>query len=184
MKNSIKQYQIKLIESITNLETNNLKKIALALLEARDNGKTIYTIGNGGSGSTASHMVCDITKGCSFKKNKRFKMFCLNDNIPTVLAYSNDVSYDVIFEEQLKNVLEEGDIVLGISGSGNSKNIINAVKYAKSINAKVIGFTGYNGGELKEISDISLNANINDMQISEDIHVIAMHMLYKLLENE
>lgn len=183
MKNNIKQYQIKLIESIKNIEIDNIEKIALALIEARDNGKTIYTIGNGGSGSTASHMVCDITKGCSFKKPKRFKMFCLNDNIPTVLAYSNDVSYDVIFEEQLKNVLVEGDVVLGISGSGNSKNIINAVKYAKSINAKIIGFTGYNGGKLKELSDISLNANIDDMQISEDIHVIVMHMLYKLLEN-
>ena len=111
-------------------------------------------------------------------------MFCLNDNIPTILAYSNDVSYDVVFEEQLKNVLQEGDIVLAISGSGNSKNIIRAVNYAKSVNAKIIGMTGYNGGLLKKLSDISLNANIDDMQISEDIHVIVMHMLYKLLENE
>ena len=111
-------------------------------------------------------------------------MFCLNDNIPTILAYSNDVSYDVVFEEQLKNVLQEGDVVLAISGSGNSKNIIRAVNYAKSVNAKIIGMTGYNGGLLKKFSDIRLNANIDDMQISEDIHVIVMHMLYKLLENE
>jgi D-sedoheptulose 7-phosphate isomerase len=184
MKNSIKEYQKSLINTIENIEIESIQQIALAFIEARDKGKTIYTIGNGGSGSTASHMVCDITKGCSYKKKKRFKMFCLNDNIPTILAYSNDVSYDVVFEEQLNNVLNEGDVVLAISGSGNSKNIIRAVKYAKLVNAKTIGMTGYDGGELKRITDISLNANINDMQISEDVHVIVMHMLYKLLENE
>jgi len=184
MKDNIKQYQSNLIKTIKNIKIEDIEKIATAFIEARDNGKTIYTIGNGGSGSTASHMVCDITKGCSFNKKKRYKMFCLNDNIPTILAYSNDVSYDVVFEEQLKNVLQEGDIVLAISGSGNSKNVIRAVNYAKSVNAKIIGMTGYNGGLLKKLSDISLNANIDDMQISEDIHVIVMHMLYKLLENE
>lgn len=183
MRNSIKEYQKSLIDTIENIEIESIQKIALAFIEARDKGNTIYTIGNGGSGSTASHMVCDITKGCSFNKKKRFKMFCLNDNIPTILAYSNDVSYDVVFEEQLNNVLNEGDVVLAISGSGNSKNIIRAVKYAKSVNAKTIGMTGYDGGELKRITDISLNANINDMQISEDVHVIVMHMLYKLLQN-
>jgi D-sedoheptulose 7-phosphate isomerase len=129
-------------------------------------------------------MVCDILKGCSFKKIKKFKIFCLNDNIPTILAYSNDVSYDVVFEEQLKNYLETGDVLIAISGSGNSKNIINAVNYAKSINSKIIGFTGFDGGKLKQLSNVSINANINDMQISEDIHVICMHILYKLLENE
>ncbi len=184
MKDNIKRYQSNLIKTIKNIKIEDIEKIARAFIEARDNGKTIYTIGNGGSGSTASHMVCDITKGCSFNKNKRYKMFCLNDNIPTILAYSNDVSYDVVFEEQLKNVLQKGDVVLAISGSGNSKNIIRAVNYAKSIDAKIIGMTGYNGGLLKKLSDISLNANIDDMQISEDIHVIVMHMLYKLLENE
>jgi D-sedoheptulose 7-phosphate isomerase len=184
MKNSIKEYQKNLINTIENIEIESIQQIALTFIEARDKGKTIYTIGNGGSGSTASHMVCDITKGCSFNKKKRFKMFCLNDNIPTILAYSNDVSYDVVFEEQLKNVINQDDVVLAISGSGNSKNIIRAVKYAKSVNAKTIGMTGYDGGQLKRISDISLNANINDMQISEDVHVIVMHMLYKLLENE
>ena len=141
-------------------------------------------MGNGGSGSTASHMVCDILKGCSFKKEKRFKIMCLNDNIPTILAYSNDVSYEKIFEEQLKNYLNDGDILLAISGSGNSKNIINAVNYAKKNNFYVVGFTGYDGGMLKKLSDLSIDTNINDMQISEDIHVIVMHILYHLLENE
>tara|TARA_B100000768_G_C11270395_1_gene373138 strand:+ start:1530 stop:2084 length:555 start_codon:yes stop_codon:yes gene_type:complete len=184
MKDSIKEYRKRLINTLENIEIESIQDVALVFIEARDKGKTIYTIGNGGSGSTASHMVCDITKGCSYEKKKRFKMFCLNDNIPTILAYSNDVSYDVVFEEQLKNVLNEGDVVLAISGSGNSKNIIRAVNYARSVKAKTIGMTGYDGGELKRITDISINANINDMQISEDVHVIVMHMLYKLLESE
>ena len=184
MKNNILEYQKKLISTIETLDVDSVVKIAKVLINARNNNKTIYTIGNGGSGSTASHMVCDILKGCSFKKTKKFKIFCLNDNIPTILAYSNDVSYDVVFEEQLKNYLEPGDVLIAISGSGNSKNIINAVNYAKSINSKIIGFTGFDGGKLKQLSNVSINANINDMQISEDIHVICMHILYKLLENE
>tara|TARA_X000000950_G_scaffold14462_1_gene15635 strand:- start:10793 stop:11347 length:555 start_codon:yes stop_codon:yes gene_type:complete len=184
MRNNIKKYLKKLTQSIENLKIEEIEKVANIFLETRDRGNTIYTMGNGGSGSTASHMVCDITKGCSYNKEKKFKMFCLNDNIPTLLAYSNDVSYDVVFEEQLKNILKPNDVVLAISGSGNSKNIIRAVKYAKSINSTVIGLTGYSGGLLKEISDVSIDANIDDMQISEDIHVIVMHILYKLLENE
>lgn len=184
MRNNIKQYQKKLLQSIENLEIDSIEQIANIFLKARKEGKVIYTMGNGGSGSTASHMVCDIIKGCSYNRKEKFKIFCLNDNISTILAYSNDVSYDVIFEEQLKNILNDGDIVLAISGSGNSKNIINAVKYAKAKNAFVVGFTGYDGGMLKKLSDISLNANINDMQISEDIHVIVMHILYTLLNDE
>lgn len=183
MKKEIKNYFENLKETIDNLSISDIESVANILIEARDNGKTIYTMGNGGSGSTASHMVCDIVKGCSFNKDKKFKIFCLNDNIPTILAYSNDVSYDVIFEEQLKNILNSNDVILAISGSGNSKNIIRAIEFGKSKNAKIIGFTGYSGGKLKELSDVSVNANINDMQISEDIHVIIMHILYKLLEN-
>ncbi|MFZ6024752.1 MAG: SIS domain-containing protein [Bacteroidota bacterium] len=138
--------------------------------------------GNGGNGSTASHFVFDLAKGCSYKKEKRIKAICIYDNTPTLLAYSNDVGYDIVFLEQLKNLLEPGDVVIGISGSGNSKNIINAIEYANENGAITIGLTGFDGGKLKAISTISVNANINDMQISEDIHVITMHILYKLLE--
>ena len=106
MRNKIIDYKQRLIKTINDLSIAEVEKLANAFLKTRDNNKTIYVFGNGGSGSTASHMVCDIIKGCSYKKDKKFKIFCLNDNIPTVLAYSNDVSYDCIFEEQLKNLLE------------------------------------------------------------------------------
>jgi D-sedoheptulose 7-phosphate isomerase len=183
MRNEVIDYLASLTNSLNNIEVNEIVRVAEIFLEARDKGKTIYTMGNGGSGSTASHMVCDIIKGCSFGKERKFKIICLNDNIPTILAYANDVSYDIIFEEQLKNLLNEGDVVLGISGSGNSKNIINAINYANSKRAITIGFTGYDGGILKKISNMSVNAMINDMQISEDIHIVTLHILYKLLEN-
>lgn len=183
MKNKVIDYLNSLTNSLNTIEVNEIVRVAETFLEARDKEKTIYTMGNGGSGSTASHMVCDIIKGCSFGKEKKFKIICLNDNIPTILAYSNDVSYDIIFEEQLKNLLNEGDVVLGISGSGNSKNIINAINYANSKRAITIGFTGYDGGVLKKISNMSVNAMTNDMQISEDIHIVTLHILYKLLEN-
>lgn len=183
MKNQIKEYLKKLNSTIEMLDVNIIEQIAEEFLNARDNGKHIYVFGNGGSGSTASHMVCDIAKGCSYKKNKRFKVTCLNDNIPIVLAYSNDVGYDVIFEEQLKNYLNEDDVVLGISGSGNSKNVINAIEYANSRNAKTIGFTGFNGGKLHEIVNIGLHVPVNDMQITEDIHLIINHIFYQIFDS-
>ena len=184
MRNKIINYKNNLINVVEKLDVSKIEKLAKVFLDARENGNFIYTIGNGGSGSTASHMVCDILKGCSYNKEKKFKIMCLNDNIPTVLAYSNDVSYESVFEEQLKNFLNDGDILLAISGSGNSKNIIKAVNYAKENNAFVVGLTGYDGGLLKQLSDLSIDANINDMQISEDIHIIVMHILYHILENE
>jgi D-sedoheptulose 7-phosphate isomerase len=126
-------------------------------------------------------MVCDILKGCSYGKADKFKISCLNDNIPALLAYSNDVSYDEVFLEQLKNYLEPGDLVLGISGSGNSSNIIKAIEYAKLRGNTTIGFTGFDGGKLKKIADYSVNSRIDDMQISEDIHLIVLHIMYKIL---
>lgn len=179
----IKSYIKTLKDTLDRINVSEVENIVEAFISARDNNKQILVFGNGGSGSTASHMVCDILKGCSYGKEKRFRILSLNDNIPTILAYGNDVSYDIIFLEQLKNYLQEGDLVIAISGSGNSKNIINAIQYANEMGATTIGLTGFNGGKLKEISTISFNANINDMQISEDLHVILMHILYKVLNN-
>jgi D-sedoheptulose 7-phosphate isomerase len=179
----INNYIKNLTETLNKLNIKDIESVRDLFMEAKANGKQIFVFGNGGSGSTASHMVCDILKGCSYGKEKRFKIICLNDNIPTILAYANDVSYDEVFLEQLKNYLNEGDVVLGISGSGNSINVLKAIEYANKNNAKTIGFTGFTGGKLKEISHVSVNANINDMQISEDIHFIIMHILYKLFNS-
>ena len=183
MKKQIKNYIDKLSKTLADIDIECIEKIANEFLKARGNDKFIYVFGNGGSGSTASHMVCDIVKGCSYEEEKKFKVICLNDNIPTILAYSNDVDYEVIFEEQLKNFVSEGDVVLGISGSGNSQNVINAINFAKSKKAVTIGFTGFNGGRVNEIVDIGLNVPINDMQITEDIHLIINHIFYQIFDS-
>ncbi len=179
----IKTYIDDLKKTLDSLNIVDIQRVADTFLKARDNNKKIIFFGNGGSGSTASHFVCDLNKGCSFEKKKKFRAICLNDNIATILAYGNDVSYDVIFVEQLKNFMDPGDVVVGISGSGNSKNIIEAITYANNTGGITVGLTGFNGGKLKEIAELSVNEHINDMQISEDIHVIIMHILYKLLSD-
>ncbi len=184
MLNAMENYFSELKSVIDNLDRNEIETFINVMLNARNNGKNIYIMGNGGSGATASHFCCDFNKGMSYTKDKKFKMICLNDNVSTMLAYSNDVGYDFVFVEQLKNFVKEGDIVIGISGSGNSKNVLNAIDYANKKGAITIGLTGYNGGVLKQITKYSVNANVNNMQITEDIHMMLCHMIYDILINQ
>jgi D-sedoheptulose 7-phosphate isomerase len=156
-------------------------EVGETIIEAYNNQKQIFVMGNGGSGTTASHFVCDINKGSCMGLEKKFKVICLNDNVPTILAYANDLSYDKIFVEQLKNFLNKGDVVIGISGSGNSENVLQAVSYGKDRGARTIGLTGFDGGKLANIVDISFVATINDMQKVEDVHMIVVHMLMQYL---
>ena len=125
-------------------------------------------------------MVCDFGKGTCYDLDKKFHFICLNDNIPTIMAIANDDSYENIFAYQLKDRLTSNDILLAISGSGNSHNIIKAVDYAKQVGAKVIGMTGYNGGKLIKLADYRLHCPIDDMQITEDVHLIFNHMMMKI----
>ena len=129
---------------------DTIDEIIDILKKAQTNGNTIFTIGNGGSGSTASHFVSDLLKTAITKNEKRFAAISLVDNISVNLAWSNDQSFESIFVEQLKNFLKPNDIIFVFSGSGNSKNVINAIEYAKQNNAISIGFTGMNGGKLKK----------------------------------
>lgn len=179
----IDSYFEKLKRTIDNVDRNEINTFINLLLKARDEGRHIFIMGNGGSAATASHSVCDFNKGVSYGKDRRFKFLCLNDSMATVSAYSNDVAYEVAFLEQLKNFVEPGDLVIGISGSGNSKNILLAIEYANSIGAETIGITGYDGGKLKFMAKNSVNANIHDMQISEDIHMILNHLCMKIISD-
>lgn len=179
MKEIIINYIENLKATLDNLHVEEFEKVADILKKARSQKKKIFIFGNGGSGSTATHFACDINKGVSYGKEERFRVICLNDNIPTLLAYSNDIGYEVVFKEQLENFVEDGDVVIGISGSGNSKNILYAMEHAKIKKAVTIGITGFGGGKLKEICDYSVNARFNDMQISEDIHMIWVHIMMK-----
>lgn len=178
----INDYLNRLTNTINKLNIDEISNMANVMLEAYKKDANIFIFGNGGSALTASHLACDLNKGVSYGLEKRFKVIPLTDNIGTIMAYSNDVDYDCIFIEQLKNFLKDGDVVIGISGSGNSKNVLKAIEYANSLGNITVGVTGYNGGALKKISKYSVNANIDDMQISEDIHMIVCHLLMKLMK--
>lgn len=147
------------------------------ILDAYRRRANIFVMGNGGSGSTASHMACDINKGCCLDLDNKFKMICLNDNMPTMLALANDLSYEAVFEEQLKNFFTPGDLVMGISGSGNSENVLRAVRYAADGKGLTIGWSGFGGGQLAELVDLPLVVASHDMQQVEDAHMIFAHML-------
>ena len=170
---------------IKTLRALNLDEINLsinALMDARARDAVIYTMGNGGSAATASHMVCDFAKGTSEALGgKRFHMVCLSDNTPIVMAIANDFCYEDVFAYQLRGQLRPEDLVIAISGSGNSENVVRAVRYAKEIGSPVIGVTGYNGGKVKELADYFMHVNIDDMQISEDIHMVFDHMLMRVI---
>lgn len=171
--------ELKKVTEIIPLD--KFEEIVNIILDAYEKKRSIFIMGNGGSGSTASHFACDINKGVSYGLKKRSKVICLNDNMPIMLAYANDSSYEDIFVEQLKNFLESGDVVIGISGRGNSNNVLKAIEYANEKGAKTIGLTGFGGGELAKLSQISLIVPANDIQKVEDIHLVIIHMIMQIL---
>jgi len=152
------------------------EKLIEVLLESYEKGRQIFVMGNGGSASTASHLACDINKGCCLDRDKKFKMICLNDSIPTMLAYGNDLSYKDIFVEQLKNFFNPADVVIGISGSGNSANVLQAIEYANKNDGITVGLCGFSGGSLYRVAQIPLLVRVDDMQKVEDIHLVIVHM--------
>lgn len=165
------------IDTLNKLDMDAINDALNLLIETAKNHKRIYIFGNGGSSATASHYANDFGKGISEYVDDKFRFQCLNDNVPTVMAIANDIGFEEVFRFQLRGVLDQGDVIIAISGSGNSKNIINAVEYAKEQGNKIIGLTGFDGGKLKELSDISLHAPINSMQVTEDIHMIYDHLM-------
>lgn len=155
---------------------DKFEEMVQALLAAYNDERRIFVMGNGGSAASASHWASDLNKGCCLHLEKKFKMLCLNDNIATMLAYANDLSYEDVFVEQLKNFYVPGDVIIGISGSGNSKNVLKAIEYGIEKQGTTVGLCGYDGGQLCSMVDIPLLAKINDMQKVEDIHMIIVHM--------
>jgi D-sedoheptulose 7-phosphate isomerase len=170
-------YVDKLVGTLRGLDLSKIDQAIAWLREARDNGNTVFTCGNGGSASTASHFVCDIVKGASFQREKRFRIMALTDNLAAITAYSNDVSYECVFVEQLKNFAKPGDVVLAISGSGNSPNVLRAIEYANEAGCKTIGMTGRDGGKLGGLVQLNILAADPHMGRIEDAHLISCHML-------
>jgi D-sedoheptulose 7-phosphate isomerase len=179
-RDAIKAYIRLECDVLSRLDVDSINEAMNLLEDAFEKEKPIYIFGNGGSAATASHFQNDFNKGISEHTSKKFRFQCLNDNVATILAIANDIAFEEIFRFQLVGRLRQDDIVIAISGSGNSKNVLNAAEYAKETKAKVIGITGYGGGRLKGLSDVWLNAPINSMQVTEDVHMILDHLMMSI----
>src|ERR1035438_4683434 len=165
---------------VNAIETIDLEKVGQAIdifSRAREEGRRIFVCGNGGSASTASHFACDMVKGASFNRPARFRIMALTDSLPTLTAYSNDVHYECVFVEQLKNFAEPGDVVMAISGSGNSPNVLRAVEYGTSIGCHTIALTGRDGGKLGPLAELNIQVSHPHMGRIEDGHMVVTHMI-------
>ncbi len=179
-----RDYKAKLFSALDTVDLESVARAAEMLREARDNSRHIFVCGNGGSASTASHFVTDMVKGASYNRDSRFRIMALTDSLPTITAYSNDVGYGCIFAEQLKNFAERGDVLIAISGSGNSPNLICAMEYANSIGCQTIAMTGRDGGKLAALAKLQIHVAEPHMGRIEDGHLIVCHMLcYYFMEN-
>ena len=173
------------IESLQKLKKlgPQLRKVADIIRTARDEGNTVFTFGNGGSGSTAVHFASDLMKTATRPDLKRIRAISLNDNMPLTTAWANDSSYEHVFKEQLENLMKPGDVVIAISGSGNSKNVLLATEYARSNGGITIGLTGFDGGSLKSLASVLVVVPSNDMLRIEDTHLAICHLLVRLLRD-
>jgi D-sedoheptulose 7-phosphate isomerase len=170
-------YLTGLRKTIDTIDLNKVEQAIDWLREVRDEGRQIFVCGNGGSAATASHFVTDMLKGASFGREKRFRILALTDSLPTISAYANDVCYDCVFVEQLKNFAHAGDVVMGISGSGNSMNVVSAIEYANSIGCRTVALTGRDGGKLGPLAQLDIHVPEPHMGRIEDAHMIVCHMI-------
>lgn len=168
-------------QTIDNLNIDEISAGINEIVAAYEREGTIYIFGNGGSAATASHYANDFNKGISEYTEKKFRFICLNDNVPTVMAVANDIGYEEIFRFQLRGKLQPDDLVIGISGSGNSMNVVNALTYARECGVRTLGITGYDGGKVRQMVDVSMHVPIKNMQITEDIHMMFDHLMMTVL---
>lgn len=179
-----RNYLDDLLKVIGQLDAAAVDRAVLRLRQARDQEQTIYACGNGGSASIASQMVVDLVKGGSFRKPRRFRMLGLTDSIATITAYGNDEGYEQVFVEQLKNWARPGDVLIAISGSGDSPNVLRAVEYANQVGCATIGLTTAQGGRLKELATLPLLVPSRHMGRLEDCFFIMTHILcYAFIED-
>ncbi|HSG43887.1 MAG TPA: SIS domain-containing protein, partial [Anaerolineales bacterium] len=153
------------------------------LQRARMQGNQVFIMGNGGSASTASHFVCDLAKNTRYDGLPHFRAIGLADNMEIFSAYANDEGYENVFSQQLINLVKPDDVVIGISTSGNSMNVFNAIEEARKHNAATIGFTGFDGGRLGQLLDIHIHVDSKIIEHVEDIHLILEHMIVRTIKD-
>ena len=171
------EYQKSTLAAVESIDLEKVNRAIEWFREARDSGRRIFVCGNGGSASTASHFACDMVKGASYERPKRFRMLALTDSLPTLTAYANDVGYDVVFAEQLRNFAEPGDLFMAISGSGNSPNVVRAMEYANSAGCRTVALTGRDGGKLGPLAELNIQVSVPHMGRIEEAHMVVCHMI-------
>jgi D-sedoheptulose 7-phosphate isomerase len=179
------RYQEGLLDAIRSIDLEKVGQAIEILALVRAEGRRIFVFGNGGSASTASHFATDLVKGASYGRTARFRILALTDSLPTITAYSNDVGYECVFVEQLKNFAEPGDVVIAISSSGNSPNVLRAVEYGNSLGCRTIALTGREGGRLGPLAQLEIQIAHRHTGRIEDLHMVVLHMIsYYFMEEE
>lgn len=180
----IQDYLSLLQQTIDKLPKQLIADVIAVLQQARIQDNQVFIMGNGGSASTASHFVCDLAKNTRRKGLPHFRVIGLTDNMASFSAYANDEGYENVFSQQLTNLIKPGDVVIGISTSGNSKNVINAIVEAQRHNTTTIGFTGFDGGQLAQLVNINIHVQSNIIEHVEDIHLIMEHIIVKMIKEQ
>lgn len=181
MEERLRAYLSGVYEALQGLDLLAVERMVEVLHQARLLGATVFILGNGGSAATASHFACDLSKGTLVQGGPRFRALALTDNLPLITAWSNDVDYADVFVEQLKSLLRPGDVVIGISGSGNSENVVRALRWAKERMARTIAMVGFDGGRLRSVADLVVWVPCSVMEQVEDVHLILEHMITVML---
>lgn len=181
MRHPVDEYLLQQLQTIAKTPRDKIPEILAILERVRGERRHVFLFGNGGSGSTASHMACDLAKSTIRSDKPRFKVTALSDNMPTFSAYANDHGFDRVFAEPLISLAEPGDVAIAFSGSGNSPNVLRALEVANGRGLTTIGFSGFNGGALKDLSQVSLVVPSDIMGQIEDIHLMLAHALCNAL---
>lgn len=179
----LSDYIAVLQKTMDRLPRDLIAEVIGVLHDARMTGRQVFIMGNGGSASTATHFVCDLAKNTRREGLPHFRVIGLTDNMAIFSAYANDEGYDRVFSQQLANLIRPNDIVIGISASGNSANVLNGIDEAKKNQAKTIAFTGFDGGRLRPMVDIDIHVDSNIIEHVEDIHLMLEHMIVKTLKD-
>lgn len=174
---SVDAYLEQVKQALDELPRRTIHAVIQLLLRAHAEERQVFVVGNGGSAATASHFACDLSKATIRPGKNRFRAIALTDNVPLITAWANDTSYENVFSEQLVNLMDDGDYLIAISGSGNSPNILKAVQEAKARGATTIGFSGFSGGKLRDMVDLCLVVPSDCMAQIEDVHLVLEHLI-------
>ncbi len=184
MIDEIRSYLDQVSGLVLQIPPADIERITGIILNARRTGNRVFVFGNGGGSATSAHFVCDLAKGTALPGRPRLKAISLAENMPLLTAWANDTDYTNTFGEQLKNLVEPGDVVIGFSGSGMSPNVINAFRVANEAGAVSVLLSGFSGGKAAEVASEAIVVPSEDMQQIEDVHLVLAHIIFRCLKRE